>query len=351
MRESIMTGKTVEEATQLALAELGIEEEEATVEVLELPQKKLFRTIPAKVRVWVDEPEQAPETPEARPQAAPVPAPRPEKKPAPAPQPAKKPQAAPRVKGEPQAEQAPQAVPDVQQAPAQPIAIEGNVRLEAACEYIRAVAKAMHAEAISFSAEKAGETTILKVNGDDAGALIGHRGEVMEAMSYLCGLVANRADGEYEKMSLDVNGYRSKREQNLIALAKRIGAKVARTGRSQMLEPMNPYERRIIHSTISQMENVKSESTGEGAARRVVISCTGENARPQRGRKEGRGTRRGGRGGKPRRDGERRDRRPSVPAREYADTPRDAHAAPMAPRRTETINDGADLPLFGKIEL
>ena len=63
MRESIMTGKTVEEATQLALAELGIEEEEATVEVLELPQKKLFRTIPAKVRVWVDEPEQAPETP------------------------------------------------------------------------------------------------------------------------------------------------------------------------------------------------------------------------------------------------------------------------------------------------
>ena len=152
-------------------------------------------------------------------------------------------------------------------------------------------------------------------------------------------------------MSLDVNGYRSKREQNLVALAKRIGAKVARTGRSQMLEPMNPYERRIIHSTISQMENVKSESTGEGAARRVVISCTGENARPQRGRKEGRGTRRGGRGGKPRRDGERRDRRPSVPAREYADTPRDAHAAPMAPRRTETINDGADLPLFGKIEL
>ena len=190
----------------------------------------------------------------------------------------------------------------------------------------------------------------MKEGGEDAGALIGHRGEVMEAMSYLCSLVANRAGGEYEKMSLDVNGYRSKREQNLIALAKRIGAKVARTGRSQMLEPMNPYERRIIHSTISQMENVKSESTGEGAARRVVISCTGENARPQRER-GGRGPRRGGRGDRPRRDGERRDRRSNVPAREYADAPRDANAAPMAPRRTETINDGADLPLFGKIEL
>ena len=263
----------------------------------------------------------------------------------------KKPQAAPRVKEMPPVQpENPQAAPAPQQAPAQPVSVEGNARLEAACEYIKAVAKAMHAEALSFSAEKAGETTILKVGGEDAGALIGHRGEVMEAMSYLCSLVANRAGGEYEKMSLDVNGYRSKREQNLIALAKRIGAKVARTGRSQMLEPMNPYERRIIHSTISQMENVKSESTGEGAARRVVISCTGENARPQRER-GGRGPRRGGRGDRPRRDGERRDRRSNVPAREYADAPRDANAAPMAPRRTETINDGADLPLFGKIEL
>ena len=264
----------------------------------------------------------------------------------------KKPQAAPRVKETPPVQQEkPQAAPAPQQAPAQPVSVEGNVRLEAACEYIKAVAKAMHASELSFSAEKAGETTILKVGGEDAGALIGHRGEVMEAMSYLCSLVANRAGGEYEKMSLDVNGYRSKREQNLIALAKRIGAKVARTGRSQMLEPMNPYERRIIHSTISQMENVKSESTGEGAARRVVISCTGENARPQRERRDGRGPRRGGRGDRPRRDGERRDRRSSVPAREYADAPRDANASPMAPRRTETINDGADLPLFGKIEL
>ena len=90
MRESIMTGKTVEEATQLALAELGIAEEEATVEVLELPQRKLFRTIPAKVRVWVDEPEEKLQAPAKQPQAA-----QPEKE-EPA-RPVKKPQAAPRV--------------------------------------------------------------------------------------------------------------------------------------------------------------------------------------------------------------------------------------------------------------
>lgn len=345
MRESIMTGKTVEDATRLALEQLGVSEEDATVEVLELPQKKLFRTIPAKVRVWVEEPEQAPQPAEVSRKQAPAQEkqPKQEEKPAPA----KKPQAAPRVKEEP--EQKP--VEEEQPVQALPVELEGNVRLQAACDYITAVAKAMHAENISFSAEKAGETTVLKVSGEDAGMLIGHRGEVMEAMGYLCSLVANRAGGEYEKLSLDVNGYRSKREQNLVALAKRIGAKVARTGRSQTLEPMNPYERRIIHSTISQMENVKSESTGEGAARRVVVMCTGENARPQRERKEGRGSRRGGRGDRPRRDGERRDRRSGTPAREYADTPRNTAAGPVASRRTETINDSADLPLFGKIEL
>ena len=266
MRESIMTGKTVEEATQLALAELGIAEEEATVEVLELPQRKLFRTIPAKVRVWVDEPEEKLQAPAKQPQAA-----QPEKE-EPA-RPVKKPQAAPRVKETPPVQpENLQAAPAPQQAPAQPVSVEGNARLEAACEYIKAVAKAMHAEALSFSAEKAGETTILKVGGEDAGALIGHRGEVMEAMSYLCSLVANRAGGEYEKMSLDVNGYRSKREQNLIALAKRIGAKVARTGRSQMLEPMNPYERRVLHATLQNNPYVETHSEGEEPNRRVVIA-------------------------------------------------------------------------------
>ncbi len=354
MRESIMTGKTVEEATRLALEQLGVAEEDATVEVLELPQKKFFRTIPAKVRVWVEESEEILKPVEEPNKSVVTPArqARQEEKISKEETPVhvKKPQAAPRVKEESE-QPVMQPAAEEQTVQAQPVELEGNVRLQAACDYITAVAKAMHAEKISFSAEKTDETTVLKISGEDAGMLIGHRGEVMEAMGYLCSLVANRAGGEYEKMSLDVNGYRSKREQNLVALAKRIGAKVARTGRSQTLEPMNPYERRIIHSTISQMENVKSESTGEGAARRVVVMCTGENARPQRERREGRGSRRGGRGDRSRRDGERRDRRSSTPAREYADAPRNTSAGPVASRRTETINDGADLPLFGKIEL
>src|SRR5699024_6991363 len=150
-------------------------------------------------------------------------------------------------------------------------------------------------------------------------------------------------EGDYLKLGVDVNHYRSKREENLTALARRIGAKVARTGRSHAFEPMNPYERRIIHSAISAMEGVTSESTGEGANRRVVVSSTGANARPfrQAGRggksRGGRPGGRGGRGGRDRGDrGERRERS-SVPGREFADRPRDPDAAPVAAKRTETI--------------
>ena len=132
----------------------------------------------------------------------------------------------------------------------------------------------------------------------------------MESLSYLASLVANRLEGDYIKLGLDVAGYRDKRESDLTALAQRIGAKVRKTGRSFAMEPMNPYERRIIHSAISKMEGVRSESKGEGRDRRVVIYSTAPDAqtentygerRPRGGRGNGRrpgGSRNGGyRGG------------------------------------------------------
>ena len=363
MREVIMTGKTVEEATELALSQLGVsaEDENVSVEVVELPQKKLFRSIPAKVRVCVEEEEEeapapveaapaAPQAPAAQPQPAPKEAPAPEK-PAPAPV-AHQPKPAP-------------------MDPEVPFDLEASPKAMAAAEYLRDVAAHMGVSELDITAVKQGETIILKAQGDHASALIGHRGEVMESLSYLCSLCANRLEGDYAKIGVDINNYRAKREANLVQLAKRIGAKVARTGRSHMLEPMNPYERRIIHSAVAEVEGVKSESTGEGAARRVVIMSTQPGARngaprtdSRRGgdRRDGRqgGSRgpRGPRQGGDRRDdrrGDRRDRGPksSVPAREYADKPRDPGAEPVAVRRSETINDaaGLDLPLYGKIEL
>ncbi|MEE1423218.1 MAG: R3H domain-containing nucleic acid-binding protein [Gemmiger sp.] len=180
---------------------------------------------------------------------------------------------------------------------------------------------------------------------------------------------------------MDVGGYRNKREDDLSALARRIADRVIRTGCFYEMEPMNPYERHIIHTAIAGMEGVRSESKGEGPARHVVLYSTDpnacnlpdrDNARNQRGpRRDGqRGPRRdnrgprgprapreGGRGpryGAPRRD--RNDRGPryggprsSVPGREFADRPRDPDAKPMAPKTTERIHDGDDFA-FGKIE-
>ena len=252
----------------------------------------------------------------------------------------------------------------------EPIVIEENAKVKAAVDYLREVITLMGVENVTFSAVQKGEATIIRLDGEKLGALIGRRGETMESLSYLASLVANRLEGDYIKLGLDVAGYRDKRENDLTVLAQRIGNKVRKTGRSFAMEPMNPYERRIIHSAIGKMEGVRSESKGEGRDRRVVIYSTAPDAqtdntygerRPRgNGRRPGgnrNGGFRGGRGSSPRNGGPRNGRpagsrgpRPSsVPERTYA--PRDAEtAAPVAPKRTERVDDFADFS-FGKIEL
>ena len=255
-----------------------------------------------------------------------------------------------------------------------PINIEENSKVKAAVEYLQEVITRMGVNDVTFSAVQKGEATIIRLDGEKLGALIGRRGETMESLSYLASLVANRLEGDYIKLGLDVAGYRDKRESDLTALAQRIGAKVRKTGRSFAMEPMNPYERRIIHSAIGKMEGVRSESKGEGRDRRVVIYSTAPDAqtdntygerRPRgNGRRNGgnrnggyRGNRNGDRNGSnrggyrsgPRPAGSRGGRGSSVPERTYA--PRDAEdAAPVAPKRTERVDDFADFS-FGKIEI
>ena len=250
----------------------------------------------------------------------------------------------------------------------EPINIEENAKVKAAVDYLKEVIALMGVENVTFSAVQKGEATIIRLDGEKLGALIGRRGETMESLSYLASLVANRLEGDYIKLGLDVAGYRDKRESDLTALAQRIGAKVRKTGRSFAMEPMNPYERRIIHSAIGKMEGVRSESKGEGRDRRVVIYSTDPNAVAESANARPRGPRggrdrnsngrggsyhRGGNGGRngrgPRSGGPRSSYRSNVPERTY--TPRDAEsAAPVAPKRTERVDDFADLS-FGKIEL
>ena len=344
MREVIVTGKTVEEATEKACLELGLPREEVSIEILEMPTRKLFKSTPAKVKATADEAE----APAAEEKPAPQPVKAEAKKEAPK-APEKKPEA-------PKAEPAPvkEEAPAEEAAQDAPITEAQQAKLDAAVAYLKTVFAAMGAGEVTVTTSKQGEACIIRVEGDDVGMLIGHRGETMESLSYLASLVANRLPGEYIKLGLDVAGYRGKREKDLEALARRMGAKVARTGRSWAMDPMNPYERRIIHSTISGMEGVRSESKGEGTDRRVVIYPTDPQAatafeRERRGERGGRGGRGGkGRGDRPRKGGERRS---SVPAREFADAPRAEGAEPMAPKRTQLIDDAEGFALYGKIEL
>lgn len=353
--ELFFTGKTIEEAMAAAHAQLG---EDVTPEIVDLPARRLFKTIPARVRVVVeDEPAPQQEEPAPAPVQAPAPA-EPEKVETPATAPAE----------EEAAEEEPAAPAEAEsEADGEELDLEQSPNLKAAAEYLTGIFALMGAENCRITALRQGEATVLRVDGDNMGALIGRRGETMEALSYLASLVANRQEGSYVKLGLDVGGYRSKREKDLQTLARRTAAKVAKTGRCFALEPMNPYERRIVHSAVSEMEGVRSESTGEGIDRRVVIYSTAPDAnnrlpRSRGPRREGerRDDRRSGKGGG-RRDGRRDDRRggkggpkgprSSVPAREFADKPRDENAQPTAPRRTERIDDAADFALFGKIEL
>ena len=376
IRTQEATGKTVDEARINACALLGVEKDDINVsyEVLEMPQKTGFlglKLTPAKVRVSVelpDEPVAAPAAPAA------APAPVVEEKAAPA-EPVVEETAPEAPAAEAPAAPAEEAAPvEEQAAPAEgeevevPIRIEENAKVQAAVDYLKDVIEKMGVQDVSFSAVQKGEATIIRLNGEKMGALIGRRGETMESLSYLASLVANRLEGDYIKLGLDVAGYRDKRESDLTALAQRIGAKVRKTGRSFAMEPMNPYERRIIHSAIGKMEGVRSESKGEGRDRRVVIYSTDPNAVAESANARPRGPRggrdrnsngrggsyhRGGNGGRngrgPRSGGPRSSYRSNVPERTY--TPRDAEsAAPVAPKRTERVDDFADLS-FGKIEL
>ncbi len=384
IRTQEATGKTVDEARAKACALLGVQAEDLNVsyEVLEMPQKTGFlglKLTPAKVRVSVEEPD-VPAAPIV--EEAPAPAAE-EKVEAPAEEAAAPAPAEDAPAAEQPAAPVEEAAAPVEEtaAPAEeaeevevPINIEENNKVKAAVDYLKEVITLMGVSDVTFSAVQKGEATIIRLDGEKLGALIGRRGETMESLSYLASLVANRLEGDYIKLGLDVAGYRDKRESDLTALAQRIGAKVRKTGRSFAMEPMNPYERRIIHSAIGKMEGVRSESKGEGRDRRVVIYSTAPDAqtdntygerRPRgNGRRNNGGYRggsrsgnrngersgyRGGSRGGSRPSGSRGPRTSSVPERTYA--PRDAeNAAPVAPKRTERVDDFADFD-FGKIEI
>ena len=117
-----------------------------------------------------------------------------------------------------------------------------------------------------------GDTLKVNLSGPDMGIVIGKRGETLDALQHLTSLVVNRGDNEFMKVSLDAENYREKRNEALESLAQKLAAKVMRTRRSTTLEPMNAYERRIIHSALQDHETVTTYSVGQGINRKVVIA-------------------------------------------------------------------------------
>ena len=221
---------------------------------------------------------------------------------------------------------------------------------EAAAAYLREILTALGVGDTQITVEEKEDENgcVLALEGEDLGFVIGRRGDTLDALQYLVSLIANRLSEDYYRVTIDIGNYREKREKSLTGLAKKMGGQAARTGRRVSLEPMNPYERRIIHTAVQGINGATSWSVGSEPNRYVIIGPSDDN--PNRSR---------GKGGKNRHaEGERRDRRRdeiTPPVREIRKFESRSNPLPDAdgatpPSRTESeIESGATLN--GRINL
>lgn len=173
--------------------------------------------------------------------------------------------------------------------------VSKSVKVQTAIKYLTDVLKGLGLENFEINPIKRDGNVILDITGEKLGIVIGKRGETLDSLQYLAILASNRAEESFCRISLDCNGYRDKRRETLCALAKKTSAKVIRQGRKIALEPMNPYERRIIHSVVADIEGVSSRSTGTEPYRKVVIYADkphfdreNRDSRENRGRRQSR---------------------------------------------------------------
>ena len=161
----------------------------------------------------------------------------------------------------------------------------------AAVTFLEDVLAKMGVEQVAVSIKEEDGNYAISLEGEDLGFIIGRRGDTLDALQYLTSLVANRVGGSYHRVSINIGNYREKREKTLSGLARKAAIQAAKTGRNTSLEPMNPYERRIIHTAVQKVEGATSYSVGSEPNRHVVIAPSEDNpveSRPAR--------RRGGRG-------------------------------------------------------
>lgn len=273
-REIIMKAATVEEAIDKAAKALGVDRIDCEIELLETPRRALFgKAREAVIKATVADDAELISTP-VMPEPE-KPAPRKNKE-----RPAKKTKQ--REKEEAPVEEKPAPAP-------RPVASVGDreKKLNAALSYLQGVIDAMGLTDVTVTTKEQPDGAVISLEGEGLAVLIGHHGETLDSLQYLTALACNRADNDYFRIVLDCGNYRIKREAALQSLANRMATKAKKTGRSQLLEPMNPYERRIIHAVVSSIEGVTSKSKGEEPNRRVVILPAGGSERPAQSRSGG----------------------------------------------------------------
>ena len=306
--EEIGRGSTVDEAKEDAILKLGIgEDEEFEFDIISMPKKKtlgLFGGKDAEVKVWITRPD-----------------PKGEKK---------QKQKADHKKENKKEKNAPSKKESKKEENKQENAVPAESLTEEnrsykAVQYLNTVLPLLGCENVEMQVAEGEDGAAIFLSGDGLGIVIGHRGETLDALQHLVSLAARTKAGYY-KITLNIGDYRERREDALVSLAKRIAAGVLKTGRGKALEPMNPYERRIIHTTIQEIEGVTSASLGEGENRRVVIVVEGDDVRNVRFDRRRSGAR--GRNG-------RRPRRA---------------AAPKITTPTREPKSDSDVPLYGKIK-
>lgn len=317
IKEIVATGADANAAIESGALLLGLPRDEVQFEIIDLPRKGGFlglKKLPAKVRVWAELPDEKPARSEKpRRQEAP----RKENK-SPRAERAEKP-ARPEKPGKtekPEKSEKPRAIEEEKAAPVEiEPTDEVRAKVEKAAAYVSEILTAMGIAEFTLTPRYYEENVRLQLSGEQIGGVIGRRGETLDAIQYLASLVANRGEGEYIRLSIDSGNYREKRARTLEALARKLANQAVRTGRSITLEPMNPYERRIIHGAVSTVKGATSSSTGVEPNRRVVISSTvpptgGKDGSRSGGRGRNNNNRRGNPGNRSERrnDGERRSR-------------------------------------------
>ena len=279
----VTTGKTIDLAIEAALSQLGLDRDSVSVQVLAQAKAGFlgFGASPAKVQVTYEVPDPVPEKPAApksalgsasrsKPKAKPLPkveepkveVPKAEPKKAEAPKTEKKPEP---KKAEPKAEKPKKAEPKVY-APAEAGSVEEKIEI-----FLKGLMEHMGSQAVPHAVKGEDNTYMVELVGDDLGYLIGRRGDTLDAIQHLANYSINRGIDGHVRINVDAESYREKREDSLRRYARKKAQQVLKAHRRTTLEPMNAYERHVIHATLQDTDRITTYSVGTEPNRRVVI--------------------------------------------------------------------------------